>query len=183
MSGSSPRSRRARCRFSPRVSSRSCRPTSRRSSGSRRASSRAPVCDVCSSQPAVHRQLLGHLHPPRLGRDGDRRGPDREQGDPRSGRSRPDRRPRCAVRALGVDAGARTRVARRAADSPGRARRAGGAGAALSIAWTPCSGPTLAAILAAAGTTRSEGHGALLLAFYSAGLAIPFIATSSPSIA
>jgi cytochrome c-type biogenesis protein len=61
-----------------------------------------------------------------------------------------------------------------------RAGRGGpvAAGAALSIAWTPCSGPTLGAILAAAGTTRSEGHGALLLAFYSAGLAIPFIATS-----
>jgi cytochrome c-type biogenesis protein len=52
------------------------------------------------------------------------------------------------------------------------------AGAALSIAWTPCSGPTLGAILLAAGTTRSEGHGAVLLAFYSAGLAIPFLATS-----
>ena len=36
----------------------------------------------------------------------------------------------------------------------------------------------LGAILTAAGTTRSEGHGALLLAFYSAGLAIPFLATS-----
>jgi cytochrome c-type biogenesis protein len=61
-----------------------------------------------------------------------------------------------------------------------RAGRGGpvAAGAALSIAWTPCSGPTLGAILAAAGTTRSEGHGAILLAFYSAGLAIPFIATA-----
>jgi cytochrome c-type biogenesis protein len=52
------------------------------------------------------------------------------------------------------------------------------AGAAFAIAWTPCVGPTLGAILTAAGTTRSEGHGALLLAFYSAGLAIPFLATS-----
>ncbi len=51
-------------------------------------------------------------------------------------------------------------------------------GAAFAIAWTPCVGPTLGAILLAAGTTHSEGHGALLLAFYSAGLAIPFIATS-----
>jgi cytochrome c-type biogenesis protein len=51
-------------------------------------------------------------------------------------------------------------------------------GAAFAIAWTPCVGPTLGAILLAAGTTRSEGHGALLLAFYSAGLAIPFLATS-----
>ena len=52
------------------------------------------------------------------------------------------------------------------------------AGAAFAIAWTPCVGPTLGAILFAAGSTRSEAHGALLLAFYSAGLAIPFIATS-----
>ena len=52
------------------------------------------------------------------------------------------------------------------------------AGAAFAIAWTPCVGPTLGAILLAAGSTRSEAHGALLLAFYSAGLAIPFIATA-----
>jgi cytochrome c-type biogenesis protein len=52
------------------------------------------------------------------------------------------------------------------------------AGAAFAIAWTPCVGPTLGAILFAAGSTRSEVHGALLLAFYSAGLAIPFIATA-----
>jgi cytochrome c-type biogenesis protein len=52
------------------------------------------------------------------------------------------------------------------------------AGAAFSIAWTPCVGPTLGAILTAAGTSGSEGHGALLLAFYSAGLAIPFLAAS-----
>jgi cytochrome c-type biogenesis protein len=52
------------------------------------------------------------------------------------------------------------------------------AGAAFAIAWTPCVGPTLGAILAAAGSTRSEGHGALLLAFYAAGLAIPFLATA-----
>jgi cytochrome c-type biogenesis protein len=52
------------------------------------------------------------------------------------------------------------------------------AGAAFGIAWTPCIGPTLTAILIAAGSTRSEVRGALLLAFYSAGLAIPFLATS-----
>ncbi len=52
------------------------------------------------------------------------------------------------------------------------------AGAAFAIAWTPCIGPTLAAILAAAAITESAGEGALLLAFYSAGLAIPFIAAA-----
>jgi cytochrome c-type biogenesis protein len=52
------------------------------------------------------------------------------------------------------------------------------AGAAFGIAWTPCVGPTLGAILTAGISTRSEGRAALLLAFYSAGLAIPFLATS-----
>ena len=52
------------------------------------------------------------------------------------------------------------------------------AGAAFAIAWTPCVGPTLGAILTAAGISGSEGRGAVLLAFYSAGLAIPFLATA-----
>ncbi len=52
------------------------------------------------------------------------------------------------------------------------------AGAAFAIAWTPCIGPTLGAILSAAALTDSAGRGALLLAFYSAGLAIPFLLTS-----
>lgn len=49
------------------------------------------------------------------------------------------------------------------------------AGAAFAIAWTPCIGPTLGAILSAAALSSSAGHGALLLAVYSAGLAIPFL--------
>jgi cytochrome c-type biogenesis protein len=52
------------------------------------------------------------------------------------------------------------------------------AGAAFAIAWTPCIGPTLGAILAAAALTESAGHGAFLLAVYSAGLAIPFLLTA-----
>jgi cytochrome c-type biogenesis protein len=52
------------------------------------------------------------------------------------------------------------------------------AGAAFAIAWTPCIGPTLSAILAAAALSNSAAHGALLLAVYSAGLAIPFILTA-----
>lgn len=52
------------------------------------------------------------------------------------------------------------------------------AGAAFAIAWTPCVGPTLGAILSAAALSDSAGQGALLLAFYSAGLAIPFLLTS-----
>ena len=52
------------------------------------------------------------------------------------------------------------------------------AGAAFAIAWTPCVGPTLAAILSAAALSDSADHAALLLAFYSAGLAIPFLLTA-----
>jgi cytochrome c-type biogenesis protein len=52
------------------------------------------------------------------------------------------------------------------------------AGAAFAIAWTPCIGPTLGAILVAASTSSSEAHGAFLLAVYSAGLAIPFLLTA-----
>jgi cytochrome c-type biogenesis protein len=52
------------------------------------------------------------------------------------------------------------------------------AGAAFAIAWTPCIGPTLGAILSAAALSDSASHGAVLLAFYSAGLAIPFLLTS-----
>jgi cytochrome c-type biogenesis protein len=52
------------------------------------------------------------------------------------------------------------------------------AGAAFAVAWTPCVGPTLGAILSAAALSHSAAHGALLLAFYSAGLAIPFLLTA-----
>ena len=52
------------------------------------------------------------------------------------------------------------------------------AGAAFAIAWTPCVGPTLGAILSAAALAESAGRGALLLAVYSAGLAIPFLLTA-----
>jgi len=52
------------------------------------------------------------------------------------------------------------------------------AGAAFAIAWTPCIGPTLGAILTAASVSSSAAHGALLLAFYSAGLGIPFLITA-----
>jgi cytochrome c-type biogenesis protein len=62
-------------------------------------------------------------------------------------------------------------------------RRAGAggpiiAGLAFAVAWTPCVGPTLASILAAASTSSTVGHGGVLLAFYSAGLAIPFLITA-----
>ena len=63
---------------------------------------------------------------------------------------------------------------------PGLIERAGKggpvvAGAAFALAWTPCIGPTLGAILGLAATTHGTAKGALLLAVYSAGLAVPFL--------
>lgn len=52
------------------------------------------------------------------------------------------------------------------------------AGLAFAVAWTPCVGPTLASILAAASTSDTVGKGGLLLACYSLGLAIPFLLTA-----
>jgi cytochrome c-type biogenesis protein len=49
------------------------------------------------------------------------------------------------------------------------------AGLAFAVAWLPCTGPTLAAILTAAGNQSTVAKGGVLLAFYSAGLAVPFI--------
>lgn len=48
-------------------------------------------------------------------------------------------------------------------------------GLAFAIAWTPCVGPTLGAILGLASTGQSTAEGAGLLAIYSAGLAVPFL--------
>jgi cytochrome c-type biogenesis protein len=50
-------------------------------------------------------------------------------------------------------------------------------GAAFALAWTPCTGPTLGAILTAAGTSNSASRGAILLAVYCAGLGVPFLLT------
>ncbi|MGI8414211.1 MAG: cytochrome c biogenesis CcdA family protein [Solirubrobacteraceae bacterium] len=50
-------------------------------------------------------------------------------------------------------------------------------GAAFALAWTPCTGPTLGAIVTATGASNSAAHGALLLAVYCAGLGVPFLLT------
>ena len=52
------------------------------------------------------------------------------------------------------------------------------AGAAFAVAWTPCVGPTLGSILTAAAVQDTVGEGGILLAFYSAGLAVPFLLTA-----
>lgn len=47
-------------------------------------------------------------------------------------------------------------------------------GLAFALGWTPCVGPILGSILALAGVTGDPGRGAMLLAIYSLGLAMPF---------
>ena len=51
-------------------------------------------------------------------------------------------------------------------------------GFAFAFGWTPCIGPILAGVLAIAATRQTIGEGVVLLAFYSAGLAIPFLLTA-----
>jgi cytochrome c-type biogenesis protein len=52
------------------------------------------------------------------------------------------------------------------------------AGAAFAFAWTPCVGPTLGSILTAAAVRDTASEGAILLLFYSLGLAVPFLLTA-----
>jgi len=51
-------------------------------------------------------------------------------------------------------------------------------GSAFAFGWTPCLGPILAGILAVAATQDTIGHGIRLLAAYSIGLGVPFLATA-----
>ncbi|WP_420342008.1 cytochrome c biogenesis CcdA family protein [Paenirhodobacter sp.] len=48
-------------------------------------------------------------------------------------------------------------------------------GLAFAFGWTPCLGPVLAAILSIAASGADVGRGAWLLAFYAAGLGLPFL--------
>ena len=52
-------------------------------------------------------------------------------------------------------------------------------GAAFAIAWTPCIGVILGAILGIAAAGSNPGGAALLLALYSLGLALPFLALAA----
>jgi cytochrome c-type biogenesis protein len=49
------------------------------------------------------------------------------------------------------------------------------AGAAFGFGWTPCLGPVLASVVAAAANEHGFGRGALLLVIYAAGLGFPFL--------
>jgi len=51
-------------------------------------------------------------------------------------------------------------------------------GFAFAFGWTPCIGPILGAVLLIAGAQETAMQGVLLLAVYSAGLAIPFLLTA-----
>jgi cytochrome c-type biogenesis protein len=48
-------------------------------------------------------------------------------------------------------------------------------GMAFAAGWTPCIGPVLGGILGLAATSSDLSRGMLLLGFYSAGLALPFL--------
>ena len=52
-------------------------------------------------------------------------------------------------------------------------------GMVFAAGWTPCIGPLLASILLLAGTTASSLQGTLLLALYSLGLGVPFVALAA----
>jgi cytochrome c-type biogenesis protein len=49
-------------------------------------------------------------------------------------------------------------------------------GSSFSAGWSPCIGPTLGAVLALSAASASVWQGVILLAIYSAGLSIPFLA-------
>jgi cytochrome c-type biogenesis protein len=49
------------------------------------------------------------------------------------------------------------------------------AGVAFAVAWTPCVGPTLAAILSLAAAGAQPEEGAVLLGVYALGLGVPFL--------
>ena len=51
-------------------------------------------------------------------------------------------------------------------------------GVAFAFGWTPCIGPMLGAILTTSAISATVSQGILLLGLYSAGLAVPFLATS-----
>ena len=52
-------------------------------------------------------------------------------------------------------------------------------GMAFAVGWTPCIGPILGSVLTLAASSATVGRGAFLLAVFSLGLAIPFLAIAA----
>ncbi len=67
---------------------------------------------------------------------------------------------------------------------PSLARRPGGVlgsavvGVTFASGWMPCVGPVLGSLLTLAGSSQTVDRGAMLLAAYSAGLALPFLVSA-----
>ena len=121
----------------------------------RRAAARRGAAARDRLLPVVHRRVRragDDRHRPRLDAQGPRATLDQIAG-------RADHRAGRLLRAHAVRAAAEPRVAAGRADA--RAGSGGPiiAGAAFAIAWTPCVGPTLGAILTAAATQDSVGQG------------------------
>jgi cytochrome c-type biogenesis protein len=75
--------------------------------------------------------------------------------------------------------GAMLREARLEIEKPAGGWAAFPMGMAFALGWTPCIGPILATILAVAGSKDTVAAGAGLLAIYSLGLGLPFIAAAA----
>lgn len=67
----------------------------------------------------------------------------------------------------------------------GRSARSVTLGGLFALGWSPCIGPVLGTILAMGASSQQVGVAALLLAFYSLGLALPFLlaAAALPQLA
>lgn len=61
----------------------------------------------------------------------------------------------------------------------GRSARSIALGAVFAVGWSPCIGPVLGAILTLGASTQDVAVAALLLAFYAAGLALPFLVAAA----
>lgn len=61
----------------------------------------------------------------------------------------------------------------------GRSTRSLALGAVFAVGWSPCIGPVLGAILTLGASAQDVWVAALLLVFYSVGLALPFLAAAA----